>query len=170
MGSDWLDFDLKVDSNTGEAWGREEEGSGELYEPKISVSVAGFVRYSPQATQIPKGSSGNGLGFENGRNKVGTPKKHFFLKRCPRSASWGIHLLRATHIFGDPPKLYYGVYFRKNKPHSTVWGGSPNICDTLYLGNPIIIWLRSQFFPEASHFFKIFNLHVMLTFLIFNIF
>ena len=39
--------------------GREEEGSGELHEPKISVSVARFVQYGPQATQIPKGSSGN---------------------------------------------------------------------------------------------------------------
>ena len=55
----WLDFDLKVDSNTGGGGGREEEGSGELYEPKISGSVARFVRYRPQATQIPKGSSGN---------------------------------------------------------------------------------------------------------------
>ena len=33
----WLDFDLKVDSNTGEVGGREEEGGGELYEPKIAV-------------------------------------------------------------------------------------------------------------------------------------
>ena len=55
----WLDFDLKVDSNTGGGGGSEEEGSGELHEPKISVSVARFVQYSPQATQIPKGSSGN---------------------------------------------------------------------------------------------------------------
>ena len=39
--------------------GREEEGSGELHEPKISVSVARFARYRPQAIQIPKGSSGN---------------------------------------------------------------------------------------------------------------
>ena len=62
MGSVWLiwgDFGLKVDPNTGGGGGREEEGSGELHEPKISVSVARFVRYSPQATQIPKGSSGN---------------------------------------------------------------------------------------------------------------
>ena len=66
----WLDLDLKVDSNTGGGGGREEEGSGELHEPKISVSVARFVRYSPQATQIPKGSAGNGLGFENGTNKI----------------------------------------------------------------------------------------------------
>ena len=66
----WLDFDLKVDSNTGGGGGREEEGSGEPYEPKISVSVARFVQYSPQATQIPKGSAGNGLGFENGPNKI----------------------------------------------------------------------------------------------------
>ena len=83
----WLDFDLKVDSNTGGGGGREEEGSGELYEPKISVSVARFVQYSPQATQIPKGSAGNGLGFENGRNKVGTPKKLFFSINAPPSVS-----------------------------------------------------------------------------------
>ena len=55
----WLDFDPKVDSNTGGGGGREEEGSGEPEEPKISGSVARFVRYRPQATQIPKGSSGN---------------------------------------------------------------------------------------------------------------
>ena len=55
----WLDFDLKVDSNTGGGGGREEEGSGELYEPKFSVSVAGFVQYSSHATQIPKGSHRN---------------------------------------------------------------------------------------------------------------
>ena len=55
----WLDLDLKVDSNTGGGGGREEEGSGELHEPKISGSVARFVRYRPQATQIPQGSSGN---------------------------------------------------------------------------------------------------------------
>ena len=54
----WLDLDLKVDSNTGGGGGGE-EGSGELREPKISVSVARFVQYSPQATQTPKGSSGN---------------------------------------------------------------------------------------------------------------
>ena len=66
----WLDLDLKVDSNTGGGGGREEEGSGELHEPKISGSVVGFVQYSPQATQIPKGSSGNGLGFENGPYKI----------------------------------------------------------------------------------------------------
>ena len=58
-GLSWLDFDLKVDSNTGGGVGREEEWSGELYEPKISVSVARFVQYSPQATPIPKESSGN---------------------------------------------------------------------------------------------------------------
>ena len=52
----WLDFDLKVDSNTGGGGGREEEGSGELYEAKFSVSVARFVQYSSQATQIPKGA------------------------------------------------------------------------------------------------------------------
>ena len=66
----WLDFDLKVDSNTGGGGGREEEGSGEPEEPEIYTSVAGFVRHSPQATQIPKGSAGNGLGFENGPNKI----------------------------------------------------------------------------------------------------
>ena len=53
----WLDLDLKVDSNTGGGGGREEEGSGELHEPKISVSVARFVQYSPQATRIPQESS-----------------------------------------------------------------------------------------------------------------
>ena len=62
----WLDLDLKVDSNTGGGGGREEGWRGELYEPKFSGSVAGFVQYSPQATQIPKESSGNRLGFENG--------------------------------------------------------------------------------------------------------
>ena len=54
----WVDFDLKVDSNTGGGGGGRRRGSGELYEPKISGSVARFVRYRPQATQIPKGSSG----------------------------------------------------------------------------------------------------------------
>ena len=39
--------------------GREEEGGGELHEPKISVSVARFVQYNPQTTQIPKGSFRN---------------------------------------------------------------------------------------------------------------
>ena len=55
----WLDLDLNVDSNTGGGGGREEEGSGEVHEPEIYTSVARNVRYSPQATQIPKGSSGN---------------------------------------------------------------------------------------------------------------
>ena len=55
----WLDLDLKVDSNTGGGGGREGEGSGEPEESEIYTSVAGFVQYSPQATQIPKGSSGN---------------------------------------------------------------------------------------------------------------
>ena len=55
----WLDFDLKVDSNTGGGGGREEEGSGEPHEPEIYTSVARFVQYGPQATQIPKGGSGN---------------------------------------------------------------------------------------------------------------
>ena len=60
--------------------GREEEGGGELHEPKISVSVARFVQYSPQATQIPKGSAGNGLGFENGPNEISdqSQKKNVF--------------------------------------------------------------------------------------------
>ena len=55
----WLDLDLKVDSNTGGGGGREEEGSGEPHEPEIYTSVAGFVQYSSQATQIPKGSHRN---------------------------------------------------------------------------------------------------------------
>ena len=55
----WLVLDLKVDSNTGGGGEKEEEGSGKLYEAKISGSVARFVRYRPQATQISKGSSGN---------------------------------------------------------------------------------------------------------------
>ena len=58
----WLDFDLKVDSNTGGGGGEGGGGEGwrrELYEPTISGFVAGIVQYGPQATQIPKGSSGN---------------------------------------------------------------------------------------------------------------
>ena len=74
----WLDFDLKVDSNTLGGGGREEEGSGEPYEPKFSVSEARFVRYSPQATQIPQGSSGNRLRFENGPIKNRKPLILFF--------------------------------------------------------------------------------------------
>ena len=79
----WLDFDLKVDSNTGGGGGREEEGSGEPEEPEIYTSVAGFVRHSPQATQIPKGSAGNGLGFENGPNKIWSWVEIFFCTVVP---------------------------------------------------------------------------------------
>ena len=75
----WLDFDLKVDSNTGGGGGREEEGSGEPEEPEIYTSVARNVRYSPQATQIPQGSSGNRLRFENGPIKKSKATETFFL-------------------------------------------------------------------------------------------
>ena len=53
--------------------GREEEGSGEPEEPEIYTYVARNVRYSPQATQIPQGSSGNRLRFENGPIKNRKP-------------------------------------------------------------------------------------------------
>ena len=58
-GLDLARFGPKSRLKHGGGGGREEEGSGELHEPKISVSVARFVQYSPQATQIPKESSGN---------------------------------------------------------------------------------------------------------------
>ena len=78
----WLDFD----SNTGGGGGREEEGSGEPEEPEIYTSVAGFVRHSPQATQVPQGSAGNGLGFENGPNKIWSWVEIFFALLCPEAA------------------------------------------------------------------------------------
>ena len=46
-------------------------------------SVESFGKLRTSSTQILKESSGNGLGFENGPNKVGTKKYIFFLTNLP---------------------------------------------------------------------------------------
>ena len=81
-------MDLKADPNTERGWRRDVRA-------KHVEFVVRFVRYSPLATQIPKGSAGNGLGFENGQIKFGAGWRLFRLnlhflgpKRC-RLSTWG---------------------------------------------------------------------------------
>ena len=74
----WLDFDLKVDSNTGGGGGREEEGSGEPEEPEIYTSVARNVRYSP-GNPDTAGELGKLITLRERADKKSKATAYFFL-------------------------------------------------------------------------------------------